>query len=267
MKNLKGLVKGAESYINQKSSGILTGLALVGLCVTVYKAYKAGPVIKSIIEEKKKDLRDTDPEDKKTKNKVVKEAVKEVVPVVAPVVVGTVLTSACILGSNTISSKKIAVLSAGYTLAEKSLDDLNGKMKEVLGEKKAREVKDAIVADKMKEAGPVNESKVIITGNGDVLCKDLYSGRYFRSNADRIGRAIRELSADCQSEMYVELNDLYTLLGIPNIPLGSDLGWTVDDLVRGELPITISAQISEDGQPCLCLDYDIRVRPNLRDLH
>lgn len=265
--SLRNLMTCAEDYGRRQAPALLTGLALAGLCVTVYKAYKAGTVIEEIIKEKKKDLEDVASDDKVTKRQVTKELVKEILPIATPVVAMGVATGACILGSNKISSKRIAVLSAGYSLAEKGLDDLNSKMKEVLGDKKTQEIKEKIVGDKLRESGPVDESKVIITGNGDVLCKDLYSGRYFRSNADKLGKAIRILSADCQSDYYVDLNDLYSLIGIPQIPAGDQFGWNSDDMIHGDLPITICAQLTEDGQPCLCLDYDVRVRADFRNLH
>lgn len=256
-----------ENGAKKKSPAILTGLALVGLGITVYKAYKAGPKIEKILLEKKEDLKDCNSNDKSAKRQVIKEAVKEIVPVAAPVVVMTMATGGCILGAQTISSKRIAVLSAGYAMAERSVKDLNEKMTEILGEKKAKSIKDAIVKDRLAESGPIDEGKIIITGNGDVLCKDIYSGRYFRSNAEKIRQAIAELSADCMSDNYVELNELYGILGIPQIPLGSDFGWNSDDLIRGMLPITISAQVSENGEPCLCLDYDATIRSDFRNLH
>lgn len=256
-----------EGNVKKKSPAILTGLALVGLGITAYKAYKAGPKIEKILKEKREDLKSVAPEDKDAKRQVTKELVTEVAKEAAPVVIMMVATGACILGSQSISSKRIAVLSAGYAAAEKSINGLNTKMEEILGEKKTRAIKDAIVKDNIEKDGKVPEDKVIITGNGDVLCKDLYSGRYFRSNAEKIRQAIAALSEDCRVDNYVELNELYGELGIPEIPLGSDFGWNVDDLVRGTLPISISAQISENGEPCLCLDYDTRVRADFRNLH
>lgn len=256
-----------EKGVKERQPAILTGLALIGLAVTVYSAYKAGPKIDKVLKEKKKDLEDVAPDDKAARKAVIMETVKEVAKEALPVAIMTTATGACIIGSQKASSKKIAILSAGYAMAEKSVKEINSKMTEVLGENKARSIKDAIVGDNIKKDGVVPENQIIITGQGDVLCKDLYSGRYFRSNAEKIRQVIAELSADCRNEMYVDLNDLYSLLGLPSIPMGNDFGWNVDDLVRGSLPITISAQLSENGEPCLCLDYDVTPRADYRNLH
>lgn len=264
---LMNVVNLIEGNVKKKSPAILTGFALVGLGITVYKAYKAGPKIEKILKEKREDLKTIAPDDSSAKRQVTKELVIGVAKEAAPTVIMMAATGACILGSQSISSKRIAVLSAGYAAAEKSITGLNSKMEEILGEKKARSIKDAIVKDNISRDGTVPEDKIIITGNGDVLCKDLYSGRYFRSNAEKIRQAIAAVSEDCRNDNYVELNELYGELDIPQIPLGSDFGWNVDDLSRGTLPISISAQISENGEPCLCLDYDVRVRADFRNLH
>lgn len=266
-KEIMKFVKDGRNWMEQRSSIILTGLALTGIITTCVSAYKAGIKINKILEERKEDLKIVDLEDKEVRKKIVKETVKEVTIAAIPTIVSATTTGACVLGLNKTTSKKIAVLSAACSASEKAVNNLNNKMTEVLGEKKARSIKDAIVKDRLAGDGPIDESKIILTGDGDVLCKDLYSGRLFRSNVTKIERAINALSSDCAIEMYVELNDLYELLNLSPIPLGNDLGWNSDDLVRGQLPITISAQLTEDGQPCLCLDYDISVREDFRDLH
>lgn len=111
------------------------------------------------------------------------------------------------------------------------------------------------------------KGQIIITSGGDNLCKDLYSGRFFRSNAQKIGQAINELTYDIQSDMYVSLNDFYDKLELPRIPLGDDLGWNIDDLVNRRLPICYTAILTDDGTPCLCVEYDANLRSDFRKLH
>lgn len=245
---------------NRKSPAILTGLSIAGLIATVVFSYRAGMKAPDILERKRKDMKDIRPGDKEAKKAITKEAVKELTPVFLPPILMGAVTTGCIIGSNTVSTKRIAVLSAAYKISESTVKDLNGKMTEVLGERKAREIKDKIVKDKLDQ-DPVRETTpIILTGDGDVLCKDLYSGRFFRSNGMKIGQVINEISSRCFQENYVRLNDLYYLLHLDSVPMGEDFGWTSDDLVGGHtLPITISAQLTEDQQPCLCIDYEVRL--------
>lgn len=69
------------------------------------------------------------------------------------------------------------------------------------------------------------------------------------------------------TDMYVSLNDFYELIGIPEIPMGNDLGWNVDDCIRGQVPITLTALLTEEQTPCLCVEYDAKLRADYRNLH
>lgn len=265
-KGIKKLLKNVEGFTKRNQAGLLTGTALVGLVATSYMAYKAGLKAHDILEKRKKEVELAE-DDKAAKIAANKKATVEMAKVVAPTVILGVATAGCVVGSHASSARKIALLSAAYSMSENAVKDLNGKMTEVLGEKKTRSIKDAIVKDKLDLGEKPKENNIIITGGGDVLCKDIYSGRYFRSNAQTIGQVINELSGRCQSEMYVSLNDLYEELNIDPIPMGNDFGWDVDDLVSYQLPISIVAQLTKDNQPCLCLDYDARLRRDYRSYH
>lgn len=263
----KNVLKSIGEFGKKESPAILAGLAVVGLIGTVVAAYKAGAKADKILEEHKKNMELVDPEDKEAKKAVQKETAIQMVPVIAPVVIMGAATAACIIGSQKASKRRIAALSAAYTVAESSVKELNGKMKDMFGEKKVREIKDSIAKDKVNADPAPSQNQIIMTGEGDVLCKDLYSGRYFRSNAQKIGQAINTLSNRVRNEMYVSLNDLYDLLNIPLIPLGDDLGWNVDDIYDGNIPITFTAVLNEKSEPCLCVEYDIQVRTDFRSFH
>lgn len=265
----------AEIFTKKNSPVILTGLAVAGVISTAYSAFKAGPRADKILEDYRKDMRDCHPKDKEAKRAVVNETVKKMVPVVAPTVIMGGSTIACVIGSHSISSRRIAVLSAAYSLSESTVKNLNNKMEEMLGEKKTRAIKDSIMKDKLRDSEK-NDQKLLgdgnlyIPDNGYVLCKDLHSGRPFYSTAEKIKQAIVKCSFDVQQDMWVSLNEFYDEIGSPqleHIPLGDDLGWNVEDTIRGQLPITLTAILTEDGKPCLCVDYDINIRRDFRNLH
>lgn len=262
------LLTKAEGFTKKNSPAILSGLAIVGVFTTAVSAYKAGPIAKKIQKQKEEDMKIVAPDDKAGKRAVAIEYVKEMTPVMLPTVISSAATVSCIVGSHTISNKRIAVLSAAYTLSENAVKDLNNKMNEMLGEKKTRTIKDAIVKDKLqKNPPPEDHTHIIMTTDGDVLCKDEYTGRYFHSNPEKINQAINAISSDCMQDNYVSLNDFYEMINLPKIPMGDDLGWNVDDCIRGKLPIYISAQLTEENRPCLCVEYDISIRHDFRNLH
>lgn len=265
----------AEMFTKKNSPTILTGMAIVGVISTAYAAFKAAPKAEKILEEYKKDISYCDRNDKEAKRVVVGEAVKKIIPVMAPPIIMGGSTIACVIGSHSASSRRIAALSAAYTLSESTVKNLNSKMEEILGEKKTRAVKDAIMKDKLKadtekDQKALSESNFVMPADGTVLCKDLYSGRLFYSNAEKIKQAIAKCSYDVISDMYISLNDFYEAIGSPQltrIPMGEDLGWNLDDTHNGQLPITLTALLTEDNKPCLCVDYDISVRADFRNLH
>lgn len=268
-KIMSGLGK-LERFMSAKSPEILTGSAIAGALLSAYSWFKAGPKVERILENYREDVRLCDPRDRDAKAELKKHCVADVAMTVAGPVIMTGTTIGCIAGSHSESSKRIAALSAAYSISESTARNLETKMEEILGEKKTRQVKDAIIKDKLKkdtEDGKLPDTNhIIMTGKGDVLCKDMYSGRYFRANAQFIENGIAELSYDILTEMYISLNEFYDKIGLDRIPMGDDLGWNIDDTDRGKLPITITAILTEDKTPCLCVDYRACLRTDYRNL-
>lgn len=255
--------KSAMDLANEKSPAILTGLAVVGIIATAYQAYKAAPKCEKILAEKREKMKDIPKTKKEERREVTLETVKEVVPVMAPTVVLGAATIGCAIGSTAVSARRVAILSAAYNVAETAVKDLSGKMEEVLGEKKAKEIKSKVMQDKMKEHPLTDESKVVVTGTGDVLCYDSYSETYFYSSANHIAKAINKLSHRIRSEMYISLNEFYDELGggLKAKRYGRDIGWNVDDVgADGTLPITWGAVLDEYDRPVLCVQYHIEPR-------
>lgn len=263
---ISNLFRSAISYGEQHSPMILGVMAVSGIALTGFLSYKAGIKAKDVIANHKKEMEDATNSDEEKKLKI--KHVKNMASIIAPPIIMGLASAACVIGSNHINNKRLVALSAAYSLAESSVKDLNGKMQEMLGQKKTQAIKDAIAKDKL-DAKPYESSKteVIYTGKGDTLCKDMYSGRFFKSNPQKIEEAINSVSAACLNEMYVSLNDLYDVLGLERIKLGDDIGWNTDDLAKGRLPIQYSCFLTEDNEPVLCVEYDIGIRKDFRKLY
>lgn len=247
------------AFGNENSPAILSGFSVAGVFFTGYLAYKAGPKANKIIENYHKDKELIDPDDKETKRTVVKETVKELVPVLLPPVLMGCATIGCIIGSNKIASRRMAVLSAAYTITDGRLKDYKEKLLSTLGEKKTEQVRDAIAADHLEKADL--GTNFIVTGGGDVACIDHYSKQKFESSAETIQKAINKLSArmieyiKMGDEPFIELGELYEELGIEQTPYSRDFGWTEDDMVNGLLPIYFTATL-RDNKPYLVVEYD-----------
>jgi len=125
------------------------------------------------------------------------------------------------------------------------------KVIETIGEKKEQVVRDELAKDKIKN-NPVNDKEIIITGEGNLLCFDAFSGRYFKSDIETIKRVMNHLSRELLSNTMISLNEMYADLGLGGTQMGDMLGWHVDD---GLIEAEFSSQLTETGVPCLVLGF------------
>lgn len=246
--DLSKITKTAGEKMAKHSPEILVGLGIVGMFATVGMAVKTTPKALILMEEKKKE----EHVEKLTALETVKTTWKCYIPTA---VMGT-LSTACIIGASTVNMKRNAALATAYTSTAAAMKEYQEKVVETIGEKKDKAIKDAIAKDKI-EKDPVQNHEVIYTGKGDTLCYDAHGGRYFKSDIEKIRRAVNELNRTMTYDHYVSLNDFYYELGLKTTKGGEDLGWNLDN---GLVEVHFSSQLTEDGEPCLVIDYSVAPR-------
>lgn len=255
MGKLNIFLKSAKTVFNKYSPDILTGLGLGGMVATTIMAVKATPKALSLIGQAGRQKgSDENPLDDMeypplTKLETVKVAWKPYIPAA----ITGILSISCIIGARSMSIKRNAALATAYTLSETALREYTDKVIETVGEKKEKEIKDLLVKDKVSN-NPMKNNEVIITDRGNTLCYDMLSGRYFKSDIDRIKKAVNVLNHQMLRDGYVSLNDFYYEIGLNNTKMGDDLGWNSD---RGLIDLNFSSQLADDGSPCLVLDFTI----------
>lgn len=264
--NLSRLVNTVKTTLSDHAPEILTGIGIGGMVTAAILAVRATPKALILMEEEKErqndelwaEACDNCPDDMYpevapiTELKpvdVVKTCWKCYVP--ATVVAGASI--ACLIGANSVHTKRHTALAAAYSLSETVLKEYQEKVVETIGEKKEREVKDAIAKDKI-EKDPVSKHEIVFTGKGDTLFYDVLSGRYFKSDIDAMKRAVNELNRRMRDEMYISLNEYYTEIDLDSIAVGDDLGWNID---RGYIDIYFSAQLAPDETPCVVVNHNI----------
>ena len=241
------IVKNVKRSIVKHSPEILTGMGIAGMIATTVISVKATPKALKMLEDEKEKR-----EKELSKTDVVKTAWKCYIPAA---ITGTA-SILCIIGASSVNNKRNAALVTAYTLSETALKEYQGKVIETIGEKKEKMIQDDIAKDKLLK-NPIGKNEVILTEKGDTLCYDTLSGRYFKSDIDKIKRIQNELNERMLSEMYISLNDFYYELGLSNTKQGDDLGWNIDN---GLINIKFSACITENNEPCIVLDYDYAPR-------
>lgn len=249
------IIKNVGRAARKHSPEILTGIGIAGWFTTTILVAKATPKAIALVEEMKEDKMENEEECKPID--VVKAGWKPYIPAV---ITGAAST-ACLIGASSVSAKRHAALTAAYEISRTALVEYKDAVVETVGEKKAQQVNDAVAKKHVEENQPI-EQNVILTERGNTLCYDVISGRYFKSDKGRIQQSINELNKNLLEENYISLNDFYYALGLPCNKLGNELGWNSND---GLIDLTFSSQLTEDGTPCLVVDYHVAPRYNYAD--
>lgn len=233
--------KSAGNFLIKNDTYIFTILGVAGTITTAILAVEATPKAIRLIEEA---------ECKKPLEKI-KVAWKCYIP--AGISAGT--TIGCIIGLNSAHTRKNAALAGLYSLAQTTFKEYQEKVVETIGENKERKVRDEVDKDKILSNPPATD--VIFSGTGDVLCYDSITGRYFNSEIEKVRRIVNELNRELMTEMFIPLNEFYIDLGLKPTKIGDDIGFNIDN---GLLDVNFSSQLTEEGRPCLVLNYNVYSR-------
>lgn len=205
-------------------------------------SFKAAEIIREM-ESQSYDDGHTDPP------LTAKERVQLVWPEYIPAAGTLVLSVGCIVSAHRVSSRRAAAIAAAYSISERAFVEYREKVVERIGQRKEREVRDDILQDRLKEQ-PVSK-EVVILGGGDVLCYDAYSGRYFTSNMENIKKAQNDFNYSIINDGFASLTEFYDKLGLPKTSHSDDVGWNTDRMVD----LAITTALSDDGRPCLSIDF------------
>ena len=247
--NLSEITKNMKNAVSKHTPEILTGFGIAGMFTTTILAVKATPKAIKLIEAEKK-------ESNKEKLTVI-ETVKTTWKCYIPAGTIALVSTGCLIGASSVNLRRNAVLATAYKIAENTHKEYREKVIETIGEKKEKVINDNIMKDKM-DKNPVDHSTVIITDKGNTLCYDALSGRYFKSDIDKIKKVENELNRRMRNDNYISLNEFYDEIGLEHInPLGDDLGWNID---RGYIDIQFSPQLTPNDEPCVAINFSIAPR-------
>lgn len=249
--NVAQIFKDVKMIASKHSPEILTGIGIAGMITTTVLAVRATPEALKLIEEKREEL-SLESDEKLTPVETVKATWKCYVPAV---VTGATAT-ACLIGANRAGARQKAALAAAYNFTATTLAEYKDAVVETIGERKEQVVRDKMAEERVKK-DPVNQSTVIMTGNGNTRFLDRFSGQRFESDIEKVRRAVNELNAKMlEGEDYVSLNEFYYELGLDGVEIGDDLGWNVSkDGRKGMIDVDFSAQVDRDGKPTIVLEY------------
>ena len=231
----------AGAFIKNNSQVILAASALVGVISTAITSSKAHVKAMDI-------LREEFPEG----GYKFTDALRLTWTCYMPAAISITATSAAIIGGTVLSERRYAAMAAAYTVSQDVLEKYEDRVKELTG-KKGSDTRSAIARDVIEEnlERPENKS-VIITGE-NVLISDSYSGRVFPSTITKVQKVLNQINSDLINGISsVSLNELYQCLGLEQISMGDELGWSNGTTIEAEFTPTMLA----DESPALLMAFN-----------
>ena len=250
--DFKKLCTTVEGFTKKNSPAILTGIGVAGIFTTTLLTGKA--TIKAVslihereIEESKEEL---------TKKEIIQTVWKEYIPVV---ITGGI-SIACVIGANSISSRRNAALATAYQITQTAFSDYKQQVISTVGEKKHALIEHKVQDKKVQEHPmPEDSQQLLVLGDDEQLCYDCYSDRYFKANARDLDAAENTINKLMLNENYISLNEAYSEMGVPPLPKnGEYIGWNVED---NYIHFKYGSSIAPNGKTCLTITFDRDPKP------
>lgn len=258
MNAVTGLLKTVQKFSVDNAPAILAGTAVAGVVGTAVAVGKGSFQAASDIRSAELALGDpilgayTMP---------TKERVQLVWKRYIPAAGIATTTVVCIIAGATVAGRRNAALIAAYSVSENMFNEYKDKVVEQFGEGKEMKVRDAIAKDHIDQNPPSNQ--VVILGDGEVLCFEAITGRYFTSTVQTIRAAENKINYQINNDMYATQNEFFELIGLPATGMGESMGWNNGT----PLEVQISSILTEDEKPALHIGYRRLPVPNFTDLH
>lgn len=247
--NFSNMFSKAQNMMGENSPTILTMMGVSGTVTTAWLSGRASFKAAQILEKEQR-LYWAEPD--MANQMPLKAKIKAVWPLYVPAVTIGSTTIVSIVMANQMASKKTAAFAAAAGISERAFQEYKAKVVEKLGEAKDVTVRDAIAQDRV-DKHPVKTTEVILAGTGEVLCFDMYSGRYFQSSVEEIKKAENTVNFEIVNNMYASLSMFYDEIGLPPTSISNDVGFNTDN----RLEIKFSTTMSSDGRPCIAIDFHL----------
>ena len=235
---IKQMVKKATKSASKHAPVILIGVGVASIVSTAVLAVMATPKAVKVLDDGHDEIdkiSNDDHIDEKEKTAEIKEIRKEMCKQFAKLywkaAANAVIGGTAIIFAYRTQKKKTIAISAAYSIAAKELLDWKETAKElkILNKNNEQKIRDVMAKKKVdrvkkKQETDKTSSKVIFTGKGEEYFIDDWSGQVFKSSVTEVQKAVNEWNQQMLTYDQVTLNDLYYILGIPQVPAG-DLGF------------------------------------------
>jgi hypothetical protein len=224
---------------------VLVVVSCAGVIMTAIMVHTAALKADAILEPYRVDL---EPDERIPFKQVFKSTWK----VYAPAIGVGVITLASIITMNRVNERNAAILTAGATLATTTLKEYQRHILDEIGAEKESKIRNRMAKDTLARTDlPSGALDLLVMGEGEILCLDSFSGRYFKSSVENIRKIENDLNHELLQTMYMPLNTLYYALGMETIDVGEVLGFNTDNMIS----FHYSAQLNPQKKPVLVLGH------------
>lgn len=251
MMSLVGKAKVLEKMAIDNSPFILTAIGVAGTIGTAILAHRAATKAE-IWRRNEIEKRNAEAFEQHTFPQEItkKEHIQNTWKFYIPTAVSGPATVGAIIMANHIGTKRAAALAAAYTISEKAFTEYREKVVERIGDKEERDIRNNIVQDRVRQMPPT-EGNILMVAGGDHLFLEMYTGRYFRSDMEKVRKAVNDTNFRINTHGYASISDFYDLIGLAHTAVSDEMGWTSDKL----MDVDFDAVLSEDGQPCVGISF------------
>lgn len=228
------IIKTALAAAKSNNHILLAGVAIVGIGLVIYTAYKAGKEIPDAMKKA---------EDKKGEALTKVERAVVVAKCAWVTAVVAVLSAGCIVASTKISDGKIDQLAKAYEHKAEMLGMHIAKEAEVAGSETAEKIQKA-VGEELKKVASEPEPEVWLAEHTNKQClyRDCWTGRMFWSTPEKINEAFRRAAMRINREGVCYLSELYEYLGLDaDIGCADSFGFDREELygimIEGEYAV------------------------------
>ena len=243
---------GVTQFFKANAPAILTASACVGTVATAILTAKSTTLaVEKIADYCEANLRS--PEDLSWKEKFAVSYRVYIPPAIAGV-----CTLVSIIAANRIQYSRGAAFALAYTGSEAAFKRYREAVADVVKPKDREKIKARVAEKSVQDAGEPHPGTILVAGGGDVLCYDIFSGRYFKSDIESIRRVENNINGQLNLECYASLNEFYNGLGLPPIAAGELVGWSEPN----SLSVEFGSQLTEKGEPVLTVDFLVAPKEN-----
>ena len=223
-----GVLGTMRIFAKENSTSILTGFAITGVVTTGIFAGKASIKAEKVLESMSEEQLEK------------KDKLKAVAPIFIPTIISGLATIACIYFSHSIDSQKQMALMSAYSLSEHAMKTMEDK----LGEKKVKQVKQAIFEDEVQN-NPPKEEFIRDTGKGKTKFRDGIFGGDFYADIEYVKSVFNKYNKALNDGDIVIVNDLRWDLGLEQTEMGSILGWDCGQLDEMLTSVVINRDLQD----------------------